>query len=254
MDPYEGIPEGQRVKTLAQIAEQMRTQHASKKAIETKLKMVNTQQCSPPLSEDVVVKIAKVPERFKTATDELENLESASSKRRDRVGLLLSEVETQQVCWLWSGRIPLGKLVILDGDPGLGKSMLTLDIAARVTTGRPMPDGTPSVQGGVVLVAPEDGAGDTLKPRLDAAKGDPAQVLLLNTVKHKGLETDEIYERTFTLPGDLAVLEEAIHRVKAVLVILDPLMAVPGPDINSFRDQDVRRALTPTRCATSDDL
>jgi RecA-family ATPase len=246
MDPYNiSIPEGQKVKTLAQLAEQMRNQHASHEYIVTKLKMVNTQQCSPPLSEEVVVKIAKHPERFKTATDELVILEPASSISRDMVGLLLSEVETQQVRWLWSGRIPLGKLAILDGDPGLGKSLLTLDIAARVTTGRPMPDGTPSEQGGVVLVAPEDGAGDTLKPRLEAAKGNPAQVLLLNTVKHKSLETGEVYERTFTLPGDLAVLEEAINRVKAVLVILDPLMAVLGPDINSFRDQDVRRALTP---------
>jgi archaellum biogenesis ATPase FlaH len=246
MDPYNNsISEGQRIKTLAQLAEQMRNQHASHQAIVTKLKMVNTQQCTPPLPEEVVVKIAKNPGRYKTEMDELEKLEPASSTRRDKVGLLLSEVEAQQVRWLWSGRIPLGKLAILDGDPALGKSLLTLDIAARVTTGRPMPDGTPTEQGGVVLVAPEDGAGDTLKPRLEAAKGDPAQVLLLNTVEHKGLETDEVYERTFTIPGDLVVLEEAIHRVKAVLVILDPLMAVLGPDINSFRDQDVRRALTP---------
>jgi len=233
------------MKTLAQLAEQMRNQLASHGAIVTTLKMVNMLQCTPPLLEEVVVKIAKDPERYKTATDELEKLEPASSTRGERVGLLLSEVETQQVRWLWLGHIPLGKLTILDGDPALGKSLLTLDIAARVTTGRPMPDGTPSEQGGVVLVAPEDGAADTLKPRLETAKGDPAQVLLLNTVVHKGLETDEVYERAFTIPGDLAVLEEAIHRVKAVLVILDPLMAVLAPDINSFHDQDVRRALTP---------
>src|SRR5438876_5775373 len=78
--------------------------------------------------------------------------------------------------------IPLGKITLLDGDPGMGKSLLALDLAARVSSGRPMPDGTPGPQGGVILIAPEDDAGDTLRPRLQAAGGDPSRVLLLTTV------------------------------------------------------------------------
>src|SRR5947207_3891762 len=87
------------------------------------------------------------------------------------VGILLSEVQEEQVYWLWQYRLPLGKMATLDGDPGLGKSNLTLDIAARVSTGRAMPDDTPGIAGGagVVLIAPEDGLADTIRPRLRRA-------------------------------------------------------------------------------------
>ena len=54
------------------------------------------------------------------------------------LGVLLSTVRPERVAWLWPGRIPRGKLTILDGDPGLGKSVLTMDLAARVSRGRPM--------------------------------------------------------------------------------------------------------------------
>jgi predicted ATP-dependent serine protease len=57
----------------------------------------------------------------------------------DEVGTLLSEVDEESVEWLWEGRIPLGKLTVIDGDPGTGKSALTTDLAARVSTGREMP-------------------------------------------------------------------------------------------------------------------
>jgi len=56
----------------------------------------------------------------------------------------LANVQPELISWLWAGWIPLGKLAVLDGDPGVGKSTLTLDIAARVTTDRAMPDGTAS--------------------------------------------------------------------------------------------------------------
>src|SRR5205823_8456794 len=110
-------------------------------------------------------------------------------------GLLLSEVETQEITWLWEKRIPRGKITILDGDPGMGKSLIAAHIAACVSTGRPMPDGTPGKQGRVILIAPEDGAEDTLKPRLEAAGGDPSQVLLLNTVESLDVKRVEICER-----------------------------------------------------------
>jgi archaellum biogenesis ATPase FlaH len=64
------------------------------------------------------------------------------NQNRPQVGTLLSDVEPETVHWLWGGRIPLGKLTVLDGDPGEGKSVLMLDIAARVSTGKGMPDGS----------------------------------------------------------------------------------------------------------------
>ncbi|HEV3237550.1 MAG TPA: AAA family ATPase, partial [Gemmataceae bacterium] len=82
--------------------------------------------------------------------------------------------------WLWPGRLPLGKLVLLDGDPDQGKSLLTLDWAARLTTGRAWPDGTP-INGpeSVVLLGGEDNILDTVSHRLLAAGADLSRVHVL---------------------------------------------------------------------------
>jgi len=161
------------------------------------------------------------------------------------LGLLLSQVETQPVHWLWHKHLPLGKITLLDGDPGMGKSLLALDLAARVSSGLPMPDGTPGQQGGVILIAPEDGAADTLKPRLQAAGGDPSHVLLLNRVQALDPKKMAVVDRPFSLAHDLELLEKAIKQTNAVLVVLDPLMAVLGHHVDSSRDQDIREVFTP---------
>jgi AAA domain len=163
----------------------------------------------------------------------------------EALGVFLSQVEAQPVHWLWDKRIPLGKITLLDGDPGMGKSMLAIDLAARVSSGLPMPDGTPGPQGGVIVIAPEDDAGDTLRPRLETAGGDPSRVLLLNLVP--GLDTHKmaLVDRPFSLSHDLELLEKAIERTNARLVVLDPLMAVLGGSIDSSRDQHIREVFTP---------
>src|SRR5438270_421749 len=107
----------------------------------------------------------------------------------EELGTLLSDIKTEQLHWLWEKRIPRGKLITLDGDPGLGKSLLTLDLAARITTGRPVPDGTPGVQGSVILIAPEDAATDTIKPRVEAAGGDPSHIRPLILLKSTSRNT-----------------------------------------------------------------
>src|SRR5262249_2987163 len=104
----------------------------------------------------------------------------------EELGILLSTVQPERVEWLWRDRIPLGKLTIIDGDPGLGKSVLTLDLAARVSVGKPMPDNTPGRHGGVVLLSAEDGLQDTIRPRLDAAGADCSRVLALDSVLAEG--------------------------------------------------------------------
>lgn len=160
-------------------------------------------------------------------------------------GTELSEVETHQIKWLWQGRIPLGKITILDGDPGMGKSLIAMNIVACVTTGQPMPDGTPGIQGGCIIIAPEDSAEDTIKPRLEAAGGDPSQVLLLNTMENLDLKRMGMFEFTFSLSRNQEDLEKIIKRRKAKLVVLDPLMAVLGRDASASSDQDVREVLIP---------
>src|SRR5260221_390180 len=113
----------------------------------------------------------------------LENPEAPVRLIIEPPGVKLSEVKTQQIDWLWQRRIPLGKITILDGDPGMGKSLLAINIAACISTGRPMPDDTPGRQGSTILIAPEASAEDTLKPRMEAAGGGPSKMVLLNTTK-----------------------------------------------------------------------
>ena len=82
----------------------------------------------------------------------------------------LANVQPQPVEWLWPGRIALGKLTLLAGDPGLGKSFLTLDMATRVSRATAWPDGAAvyAPLGSVILLGAEDALGDTVRPRLDA--------------------------------------------------------------------------------------
>ena len=154
-----------------------------------------------------------------------------------QTGVLLSDVLPEEVEWLWEGRIPLGKITLLDGDPGLGKSSITMGLAALVSRGAPMPDGTPGVDGGVVVLSAEDALADTIRPRLDAAGADTTRIVALPVV---GVGDEQ---RLPAIPTDLSEIEAAIGRVSAKLVTVDPLMAYLGSEVNAHRDQDVRRAL-----------
>jgi hypothetical protein len=138
-------------------------------------------------------------------------------------GCFLSDLSSRPVDWLWQDRIPLAALTLLEGDPGIGKSLLALDLAACVSTGRPMPDGTPGKQGRVVLVAPHYNARHTITPRLQAAGGDPSQVFLLTTVVDVDPKNGQLFNRPFSLSDDQHLLEKIITRTKAVLVIIDTL-------------------------------
>lgn len=151
----------------------------------------------------------------------------------------LSAVKPETVSWLWRGWLPLGKLVVLDGDPGLGKSTMTLDLAARLSTGRAMPDGSAGTLGDVVVVSFEDGLADTIAPRLLAAGANTSRVHAIPCVKSDdGLRLPE-------LPADTERLEAVVAQRNAVLVIIDPLAAILGEGVNSHRDQDIRRTLAP---------
>ncbi len=155
----------------------------------------------------------------------------------------MSDVAPEPVTWLWQDYLPIGKLVVLDGDPGLGKSMLTIDLGARVSTGRPMPDGAAPVKGAVLILSAEDGLADTIRPRIDAAGGDPDQIITITEISYG--TPDGPQSRPVRIPGDLAAVENVISEHAVVLVVVDVLMAYLTGDVNSHRDQDVRRALHP---------
>lgn len=129
----------------------------------------------------------------------------------------LSEYETKEVEWLWQNRFQKGKLSLLIGDPGKGKSFLTLDMAARVSTGIPWPTGEECPKGDVILVTGEDDPSDTIKPRLEAMGGDTAHIHIIEAVKDKyGIV------RPFHIKEDQPVLESTIAEKGAILVIIDP--------------------------------
>ena len=151
----------------------------------------------------------------------------------------LADVAAQPVEWLWPGYLPAGMLCLLDGDPGVGKSTLTDDLAARASTGRPMPDDTGGGEPvGVVILSAEDDLARTVRPRLEAAGADLARIA---TVALR--ERDGGTRAPLITSDDLAMLEEAVHETHARLLIVDPLMAYLPDEVNANRDHDVHRAL-----------
>lgn len=150
----------------------------------------------------------------------------------------LADVMPEAVTWLWPGRIARGKLTLVVGDPGLGKSYLTQDAAARTSRGLPWPDGSLAPCGDVVILTAEDGLADTIRPRFDVLGGDPARVHVLT-----GIRTGD-RERGVDISQDLAHMESLMVRVKARLVVIDPVSAYLGK-ADSYRDTEVRAVLAP---------
>ncbi len=158
----------------------------------------------------------------------------------------LSEVKPESVSWLWPGRIALGKLTLIAGDPGLGKSFVTLDMAARVSRGRAWPDAPEqtTTPGGVVLLNAEDGTSDTIRPRLDGAGADLKCIVAVEAIRAvcgNGRES----ARTFDLSRDLPALEKAIRSVAGCrLVVIDPITAYLG-GVDSHKNAEIRGLLAP---------
>lgn len=153
----------------------------------------------------------------------------------------MGTVEPRMVEWLWPGRIPRGKLTIIDGHPGQGKSTLTMAIAACVSTGRPLPDSEKAEPANVLILSAEDGLDDTILPRLQAHRADVDRIVALDSVTQGNGDPD----RHWTLPDDMEQLEYALRATQAKLVVIDPLMAFLSGATDSHRDQDIRRALHP---------
>ena len=154
----------------------------------------------------------------------------------------VADVERQRVEWLWRYRLARGKLHLLDGDPGQGKSNLTRDLAAKITTASPMPDGSREQTAGedVVLLSAEDGPGDTIRPSLEAAGADLERVHLMQAVHLEGKSP-----RLPSLPADIDRLGALIAEHRAALCVIDPLTPYLHGSVDAHRDQDIRRALHP---------
>ena len=155
----------------------------------------------------------------------------------------LADVEPRAIRWLWDGRFPLGRVSLLVGRPGEGKSFLTTDMAARVTTGTPWPDGSYCPQGSVILISAEDDPRDTIRPRLDAHRADVRKVYLLSAVRRVTGTTES--EKMITL-ADVDAVEEAIKQLDdCKLLAVDPIGSFLGNGVDAHRDNEVRSVLAP---------
>jgi len=153
----------------------------------------------------------------------------------------MADVHPQPIHQLWRGRFARGKLHMISGDPGQGKSWLTTDMACRLSRGIDWPDGAPSPGVGTSLIASmEDDPEDTIRPRIDAQGGDASRIHCIRG----GL----------SLSSDIDALRAAIVQHRAELVILDPLSAIcgDGARANTHRGTDVRWLMTPLSRLASD--
>ncbi len=158
--------------------------------------------------------------------------------------LNISEVEDKPIDWLWPSRIAKGRLTLLNGRPGLGKSYLTCEMAATVSTGRDWPDGTPCDVGSVLMLTAEDDPGDTIKPRLREQRAELSKCYILGGMYDPD-DVDDAVDRSVSL-DDVATIEEAIQEIGDVkLLIIDPIGSYLGSGTDSNRDNEVRAKLAP---------
>lgn len=178
----------------------------------------------------------------------------------------LDRVPRSEIKWLWPGRVPLGKLTLIAGDPGLGKSFVTLDMIARTTVGAEWPDGAPCVirrrcddapshddpkdgtmgsrtepvGADCVLLSAEDDPADTIRPRLESLNADLRRVAVVHGVHFR----DSGFERSaLRLDRDIEAIDGALaQRPRPRLVVIDPISAYMGQtDCNS--NAEVRSVL-----------
>jgi RecA-family ATPase len=161
------------------------------------------------------------------------------------LGQRLDQVQRKRIQWRSRGRVARGKLTVLDGDPGLGKSTLLMDWSAKVSRGLPLPDGDPQHERGVLLICAEDDAADTIVPRLTVMGADLKQITLFWEVPDVSKDAPAESTRLVSLPDDVPLIEDFIKRNAIGLVIVDPLFAFLSPELKANSDQDIRQALTP---------
>jgi putative DNA primase/helicase len=169
--------------------------------------------------------------------------DTPGSPNRALIMQCAADILPEPVEWLWPGRVAIGKQTLLAGEAGLGKSQVAIAMAAAVTAGASWPcDEGRAPLGSVIFFSAEDGAADTIVPRLMAAGADLKRVHIVSAV----CAEDGNNHRAFSLQSDLELLERQIERIGDVrLVIVDPISSYLGPKIDSHVNAAVRGVLEP---------
>ena len=172
---------------------------------------------------DVLVHRAEIPNRnyFKSIV-----LKEPSKPETVKI-IRMSDVELTPVEWLWKPYLPFGKLSVLQGNPGEGKTYFAMHLAAACTNGKLLPNMEHMEPFNVIYQTAEDGLGDTVKPRLIEAGADLDRVLVIDDSDVQLTLSDER-------------IEKAIIENNARLVIIDPIQAYLGADVDMNRANEVR--------------
>jgi len=187
---------------------------------------------------------APVKEQLDKLHDHIGNLLCSCGRDALHISRCLADIDAEPIRWLWPNRFALGKLALVAGAPGLGKSQLMCAMAAAVTTGGTWPDGTDAPLGSVILVSCEDDAADTIRPRLEAAGADLSHVHLFDWALCRG-ETGVREQKHLDVKTHGPALKELIDQVEGVqLIIIDPITAYMGR-ADSHKTAEVRGALIP---------
>lgn len=223
----EGIPKGQRNPTLTSLAGTMHKRRMSRSSIQAALLEENRRQCHPPLPEEEVMSVIASVTRYPQGA-------AAQSKLRRAEVLCLADVQAEEVDWLWEPYIPLKMITLLSGDPGVGKTFLSLDLAASLTQGRAMLNGAETAPGNVLYLTQENSPAHVLRPRFDALGGDATRFFIV-----RGTLCDDGTPGNITL-GDTEQLEEVIKKHNVRLVVIDPLQSFLGGDVDAHRANQTR--------------
>jgi putative DNA primase/helicase len=168
-------------------------------------------------------------------------LDGVHAEKEDQATVELgcaANIKPEPIIWLWKDWLALGKLHILAGQPGVGKSTIALKIAGAVSSGGQLPDGTKAKRGNVIIWSGEDDAGDTIVPRLEASGADLSRVHIVRCAK------DGKGKRPFDPSRDIQALREAIKAIGgAVMIIIDPIVMAIAKD--SHKNAETRRDLQP---------
>ena len=172
---------------------------------------------------DVLVHRAEIPNR-----DYFKSIVLKEPSKRNSVKIIrMSNVELTPVEWLWKPYLPFGKLSVLQGNPGEGKTYFAMHLAAACTNGKLLPNMERLEPFNVIYQTAEDGLGDTVKPRLIEAGADLDRVLVIDDSDVQLTLSDER-------------IEKAIIENNAKLVIIDPIQAYLGADVDMNRANEVR--------------
>ncbi|MEL0094840.1 MAG: AAA family ATPase, partial [Planctomycetaceae bacterium] len=162
--------------------------------------------------------------------------------QRGAVLKCFEDIEAKPINWFWDSRIPLGAITVISGLPGLGKSFITCDLAARISHGHALPDSESEILGSTIIASAEDSPEHVLKPRLEALGAKTSKVHFFEGIIPR-TSTDD-----FLIPFKLEHVDElrdAILRLgDCKLLVIDPIGSYIG-DIDAHRDNEVRSILTP---------